>query len=462
MGKAFSKFFRQILPQAFKKVPRAFSRIGKNLRAGFKRIGDGFRNMGRGIKNAFQKFGNMVKNGVLKFGNMVKNGFLKFGRMFIKVFTKLGNVLKSVFSKFANAIVKFFRPLAQFFINIGLLAVSIGGFMIEFVRNPFLALFKLILMIWSLIWSIVWLVIYVVLSLGPAQLVGQVFGVLAGTLLCIWAMVLYILLSIVSFAFFTVLWILNIVLGGILTPMLRCENTPDSWYKRSGFERGNVYTRLFLCFTPCSKGWRRIFGGLCVNPTNSCPSFCPQQQIFGYVTDDALTRTFTTGMRPYVFDKFVPDLTFYGKDLDERRQSMLAAAKEKRRFLGKCIHGMRDYDFVTRHICANIHNLDGKDFNDETKSKLRTLCRQAFCEYDVKIEYNGEPVAAFRPGAAAGAQTGWCGALTEADGRPPPLDESVMREFLLCLMMIIIGLLACFLALTAQAYMEVPRAIDAE
>jgi hypothetical protein len=480
VGADVQEGFKNIFKGIFKKISNAMKNVvGKALakpflfiKKGFQKFGNLMKKVGKAIgkkiKAAFQK----IKKGMEKFLGAVKNAFKKFGQMIKNAFKKFGKMFVDGFKKVGKALGKFFLPFIKFFIYIGLTAYLIGMFFKDFVTNPFVTLLKILMLIGSIVFAIALLLIYILLSIGPALLMGYIFSVVGALLLCFLEFLLYLAIVVLSFVVFTVIWILDMLTGGVLTFLLRCENHPDAWYRQPGFERGNAFKRVLLCFAPCASGWRRTsIGGFCVKQVKSCPAYCPQQQIFGFYSD--LAERGKSGGGPYIYDRFLPDMQFYGKDVNKKRDAILKTYKDKNVFLGQCLRNMKDYNFVTRHVCSNVdvitesvllHSgqvnssqqnlLIDAAYAEEVKSKLRALCKQSFCNFDFKLGPDGKPLS-YRRDMSGSEQ--WCNWMKPdgGDGMETVTDDA-LGEFLICLMLLIIGTVACFLIITVQGYMDVP------
>lgn len=336
----------------------------------------------------------------------------------------------------------FAYPLA-FFENVFALGRFIAQTSSDVAANPFAALCKLAVRILGIAIGVVLVIWYAIMELGPARAVGAALSwlgalaiVLAGTLAyaAIWAL---------ATAVFALIWVVNLVVGSAFLFLLRCENAPDAWFKQSGIEAGNAYRRAVACWRPCAPGWQRTMG-LCRRQIRSRPHLCPQQQIFGYYESPASRR----GDRPYMFDGYLPDARFYWMRADEKRAEILKAFDEKRRFLGRCIAAGEERAFLSRHVCASVDVLSADEFTDEDRDRMRALCKQAHCDYGTFLAENGDVLATslLRPGRPS-----WC----SEDARGPPVLPSrpdPKREFLVALLLLVIGTIGLFALVTIKGY----------
>ena len=373
----------------------------------------------------------------------VVEGFI-IGKIFKIIFKPIFGFITSGF----GFIGKFVMPIISFFLNIAMMAILIGKLAANFVKNPFMTIFKIIMLIGGIMLSIALLLGYIILMLGIAQGIGAVLSYFAATIICSVQTLLLLILWLIATLVFIVIWILNILTGGMLTFLMRCENQPDAWYTQPGYGQGNEYKRFFLCFMPCSSGWKRIFGGVCRKQQKSCPGFCPQQNIYGYFADlQSRAR-----IQPYVFDEHLPDTRFYNMRLDEKQTVILKTLSEKKSFLGSCSSKLSDFDFMNKHICTNLNNLDDKIYTEEHKSRMRAMCRQVFCDFKVSLESGGKPLATEHINSGCT----WCKDIAEPPQNESFLGDDAAKEFLVCLLMLIIGTVSCFLILTVHGYMDIP------
>ena len=421
-----------------------FKTIFEGFKTFFGWIGDAFRACWNGIKWAFWH----VVNGLKTAFYTVFNG-LKWA--FWHVIDGLKGVwfwVKDKILKIAPWILNIFSDILQFFKNLFLAGKFIALTAAEIIENPFQGILKIMLLLAGIALGIALFLIYIVLSMGPAIIIGFVYAWVAAVAIAIIETVLYVLVSWIATFSFVIVWIFNVILQGGLTFLLRCENDADSWFTRPGFAQRNGFKRFIFCFRPCSAGWLRKSGVFCVNQQQSCPVYCPQQQIYGFFNDPKQRAK----LQPYIFDRHIPDSSFNTTSAMNKRGVLLKTLATKKEFLGQCSQGMASFDFINRHVCSNVNVLDPAKFDDETKAKMRSLCKQAYCDYAIEKAANGAPVARL---AGVNPYT-WCSAL--GDGGPGNQvrgADDPIKEFLICIYLLIMGTVISFVTMTLKNYMSV-------
>lgn len=176
-----------------------------------------------------------------------------------------------------------------------------------------------------------------------------------------------------------ILTIMNVLLGGALNNIMRCENGPMAWYQIVSNQLGNMYKRGLMCSKPCKSGYYPDFtGGYCVKTPKNQPDFCPQAEIMrifsGYSRKDSKFA--------YV-DFNINNNTKYRLNMPNVREGILKDYyMERKKYLDKCSDNMRKYDNTTLAICSQLdaiekHNLYG--MKPEEVQKLKIVCNQAFC-----------------------------------------------------------------------------------
>jgi hypothetical protein len=154
--------------------------------------------------------------------------------------------------------------------------------------------------------------------------------------------------------------------------------------------------------------------------------------IYGF-TDNPVAQD---GMEPYIFDTFSPEIGFYSKSSFAKRDEIVEVAQTRRAFIGTCIQNMAPFDFITRHVCANVDAIDNPSFNDEMRLKVKSLCAQAFCDYDVELDQQN--VANARPTIKGGSpRYSWCSS-NALDAKP----DNTYSQFMKAVTLLIIGTVA--------------------
>ena len=172
-----------------------------------------------------------------------------------------------------------------------------------------------------------------------------------------------------------VLWLLDLVTFGAIRFITRCEETPDSWYKRGNFVYDNITRALFLCQYPCGMRFRpsNIGGFICMRNDKTETPFCPQSQIYRLYKGETIET-------PAIMNDFVPDLEFWTKSAEERKERIGAFFDKRQTFLNKCCAKMEPYKDVIMNVCANCDTVNLPNDTAANRQLLKGLCCQAFCQ----------------------------------------------------------------------------------
>jgi hypothetical protein len=380
-----------------------------------------------------------IMKGIEVFANMIMEGF--------KIITDaIGMAFQFVIDLVAGAgldwLTDFVTFILALFKNVFLVGMFIAKFATELISNPFKAIFSLLKLIFGVVFGVAMFILWIVLELTfVAKGIGYLFAVIAAFCVSWVLMMVYIAIWILWSIIFVILWALNVILGGLLTRFMRCENDPDNWYKGAGFASDNVWRKFLLCFSPCAGGWKKLAGVLCVKDNNSAPHFCPQQEIYGFYRDVERTKN-----KKYVYDMYVPDARFRYFDEEKKKEIIVETLHHKKKYIGTCNRNMAHWDFAPKTICANLQNMS--DMSAENKVKLSELCKQAYCDYDIEDAENGDPVAVF----TGKSDIKWCKLLRLPSLEKVPVDEEVVNEFLSCILLLIVGLVVSFVVITMKGY----------
>jgi hypothetical protein len=476
IANGFKKVIDTIILKPVNWIKNAARKIWRGIKDLGRKIARGITTAFNKVKNAFKEFGRKLKSGFQKAFAKIGKFFKAFAEGFVNFFKGLWNGIKKVFStiwgffkaiftgvKWAfwfvinmvkavpNFILNIGRFFFAFFKNILATVVFIGKLTADAAVNPFAVFFKIIALFAGIIVGFTLLIIYTILSWGPHYLAGLIFAWVCSWAIVIIIVTIYVLLAVLATLVFVVVWIVTLITGSALVFMLHCENTPDAWFNEPGYSLGNKFRRFLLCFRPCPGRWKSKAGVMCVRQTNSCPLFCPQQQIFGFFESPAERADRSD---PVIYDGVVPDTAFWNKPIVKKRDAILDVLKEKKSFLGVCATSNKEYDFINKHVCANVNILDDSLYPPETKEKMRSLCKQAYCEWSVSKNLAGNPIATF----TGSISSPLCRAIGRGGrtGSVRPVPRSALQEFLDCIYLLIAGTVVAFVVITVKGYMKVP------
>jgi hypothetical protein len=288
------------------------------------------------------------------------------------------------------------QSAGTFFSNLKPMVEGIGDLFKNFNKDPFGTMLKFFGILVGILLAIVLEILYLLFSLTLFIYVFQFLWAWYLTFVIgfLWTvcMVLWTLLIAIPYFF---LWLLDLATKGTVVQLMRCENLPDAWSNTPSFAEGNGYRRIggVACAYPCEPRWKPWGGGfMCKKLPDFLPSMCPQQMIFRAYKGDTLSS-------PYVFDKFKPPPGFTVQDIVKQEKQIVEAYRVKVGYLGPCYEQLTKYDYVNRHICANIDRLP--NIPGGNREKLLHLCSQAYCDYEPVLNTGQPPSARMRRSAPA-------------------------------------------------------------
>lgn len=267
--------------------------------------------------------------------------------------TEPGDVIESFgFLKGLLEIPKTLSSIATFFTTL----ISVAQALVTAITNPIAVLRILIGMIAGIIILITYIIIVSIdfLLYIPAAIVIAAIDVYK----TIWHILLFILIA----SFYLVIWVLDMVTGGLFLKIMRCENLPSKWYLQPGYFFDNKYVRGFMCSLTCSGRYiPNEDGGWCERLKRGCPSFCPQQVIFN------AARTILTGqgnsvITPYTSDdkliyKFAIPSSYYTMNEVSKKTKLVDYLKDKQKFEGNCFKFSKEVSSFTVASCNYFNEL---------------------------------------------------------------------------------------------------------
>lgn len=257
-------------------------------------------------------------------------------------------------------------------------AIKIMGKVIDLLENPQKVIPYLFTLCFGLLFGAWMLCVHTIWSIS-------IFNEILFWLYFIFITLLFeIIVSFVFIAIFSflvvidiILWLLDLVTLGAVRFLTRCEETPDSWYKRGNFAYDNITRAIFLCQYPCAMRFRPSkFGGMvCMRSKETESSFCPQSQIYRLYMGENIES-------PAIVNDFVPDLDFWTKSKEDRKLAIGQFFESRQEFLNTCCSKMEPYKAVLKNICANCETVKLPNDSPANRQLLKGLCCQAFCQAD--------------------------------------------------------------------------------
>jgi len=272
--------------------------------------------------------------------------------------------------RFAFMFAQFIRLMALFFVIIILFKLIIGFFTqpLEFIM---LFIAMILLSIMYVVYSILKLPPFIWLLFGLWFFFFDVIPFLiytfALTMLFLFIFVICLILSAI-----------NLITGGMLKPLVLCQNSVASWFKSSNWHLHNKHNRALMCSRECFPGYYPDkTGSFCMKLPRGTPSFCPQAE--------AMRLYMGTSRHDYNYyykDYNIANIKYILKSPSEREHLLKDYYLKKKNFLHNCDFTMNKFNFMSLGICSSLdifekNNINGID--KKTINKLRNVCNQAYC-----------------------------------------------------------------------------------
>lgn len=239
------------------------------------------------------------------------------------------------------------------------------------VANPFKFILFLIGIVIAAILMILWL-LFVLIAYPLTWLwafIGRLFFNLYFTIILISVLLLYIIV-------YGLLGVIDMVTGGLLMKLLRCENLPDAWSKTPNWGRHNRYTRTFFCSSKCRE---RFFpsGIFCTKQPKEEPTFAPQQVIF----QTWANKDYITSIKKKIFYSYRPGRSYFtSMSDDDRKDKWQEVYDNQTAYMSDQRGAFNIVDPMIRAMCiyytdSNIES----GLSDGAKAKMKNLCVSCYC-----------------------------------------------------------------------------------
>ena len=280
----------------------------------------------------------------------------------------------------------FLKAVFSLVVNVATLGMAIAHIGSRFAEDPFGAIVSIFTLIIGTIVGILLVLLYLLLTItGSFFVLLFVWGFVSTFG---WAMVVsvyYVLYTVIIAVVYFLLWIPDMITGGAVSKLMRCENLPDDWMHGNGFADGNVWERLGLgCWGPCARRRDVELGCLCRRKKGCMPDYCPQQQIARIFMERKVGPS-----EPYVFTTFPAPTGFGAKTLVDRQKAVVASFADKKRWYQSCYTAFDKYDYLNKHVCSHLTKKGALGLDQATTDKLRALCKECYCDYKPATTYLG-------------------------------------------------------------------------
>jgi hypothetical protein len=195
----------------------------------------------------------------------------------------------------------------------------------------------------------------------------------------------YGLLPIPMTVWYGIVWLLDLITGGMMMALYRCENSPDKWYKYSSYAYGNMYERVLFCTYRCAERYEPwSFLGIvdfCSRIPKIKPSYCPQQNIFKIYKGESLTT-------PSYYKDFEVNLSTANMTNSQRETYLTQIKASREEYTNTCKYCFENdidwdslktnlnYNHISRFLCKYTAQLSKN--NPLTYKQICDVCTNMY------------------------------------------------------------------------------------
>lgn len=192
---------------------------------------------------------------------------------------------------------------------------------------------KFIMMIIGFFLALSLMVVYILITvIGLHYVIAGIWAVAVVLIPAVFFTVFYTLMIVPISFMYTIMWVLDMLLGGLIMALLRCENIPSKWYKYSAYAYGNRFQRMLMCSYRCADRYEpdtAFVFYMCKRAESIKPTFCPHQNLFKLYKGESLSE-------PSVFRDYEVNTTTAMMNDDERRSYLEKTSRVRQRFNDTC------------------------------------------------------------------------------------------------------------------------------
>lgn len=192
---------------------------------------------------------------------------------------------------------------------------------------------KFLMMLIGFVIALAMMIVYILLTVtGISFVLAFIWAVLIVLVPALFFTIAWTLICIPMIAVYIILWLVDLLLGGLIMALFRCENTPDKWYSYSSYAFDNTYYRSLPCIYTCAERYKPdtiIFLSVCRRLDSITPSYCPQQNLFKIYKDEGVPE-------PKYFKDFEITMNLAKMSYDQRIKYLKDVRKLREEFNSKC------------------------------------------------------------------------------------------------------------------------------
>lgn len=266
-----------------------------------------------------------------------------------------------------------FMAIPQFFISL----VGVAKALAQAITNPLKAVMIIVGLIVGTLLFILYkiVVLFSVLYYIPAFIIALLVNVYHS----VWWVAIFLLIG----TFYTILWVLDMVTGGLILKLFRCESAPARWFTQANYFFGNRHVRSVFCSVPCASKYEPDDkGSWCNRSRTGRPILCPQQQLFAVINALQYQRPLEYNLKSF---KFVLPYAYFNKDEAGKKSMLKTFYKDMNKFLFTCGKFKPLYQSYALNACQYLHALNKQEnISDGDKFIIAqglSMCQSTFCGY---------------------------------------------------------------------------------
>lgn len=266
-----------------------------------------------------------------------------------------------------------FMAIPQFFISL----VGVAKALAQAITNPLKAVMIIVGLVVGTMLFILYkiVVLFSVLYYIPAFFIALFINVYHS----VWWVVIFVIIG----TFYAVMWLLDVVTGGLILKLFRCESAPTRWFTQPNYFFGNKYMRSVFCSVPCASKYEPDDkGSWCNRSRTGRPTLCPQQQLFAVINALQYQKPLEYNLSSF---KFVLPYAYFNQNESGKKTILKTFYKDKNKFLFMCGKFKPLYQSYALNACQYLHALSKKEgISDADKFIIQqglSLCQSTFCGY---------------------------------------------------------------------------------
>jgi len=269
-------------------------------------------------------------------------------------------------------VVEHFGGLAKIILAFVYLAEVLVG-IVNIITDPMAFILFIIGAILAIFLLVLYFLFCVLIDVFLAYVLGYV-GLAIFNAAITWALMLCLVVYVIVYG---TLGVLDMVTGGFIIGMLRCENVPDAWVTTSNWARNNRFNRTFFCSRSCYKRYYPD-GLMCMRQSGDEPTYAPQQVIY----QTWKNSQYITSVSDKIVYSHTPTPSYFVNTPAAEKMDMWSNVYDQQvSYMEECKTGFSYYDPMIKSMCMNMRT-NSNAYTPDAQAKIQNLCEAAYCQGD--------------------------------------------------------------------------------